>query len=75
MLRIVEPYEHSFTTHTKKRWWDRKLLEVFSEEFQANNRDYYLKAIETGRIAVNGKKVGTDYALQNGDKIVHSMLR
>lgn len=75
MLRLVSPYEHSFTTHAKKRWWGRKLLEVFSAEFQANTREYYLKAIEEGRIAVNDKKVGTDYEIKNGDKIVHSVVR
>jgi 23S rRNA-/tRNA-specific pseudouridylate synthase len=47
----------------KIRWKDKEILKTFGEEFLGFNEEYYKKAIEEGRILVNGKKVGVDYKL------------
>mmetsp|Transcript_15591 Transcript_15591/g.10960 ORF Transcript_15591/g.10960 Transcript_15591/m.10960 type:complete len:157 (-) Transcript_15591:606-1076(-) len=44
-------------------------------EFKAYSEDYYHGAITDGRITVNNKKVGIDYRVRDGDKIVHKTKR
>lgn len=41
-LRCVKPYYFMFKTHAKGRWVGRKVLDVFSEEFQSETREYYV---------------------------------
>jgi tRNA pseudouridine synthase 9 len=48
---------------------------VFSREFKAFSKQYYIEAIGTGRITVKGKIVETCYKLKDGDKIVHKTVR
>jgi hypothetical protein len=63
------------------------LLDVYSLEFKAFSREYYINAIhfwkdkETegtpikGKILVNNKEVDLDYRIKDGDRIIHSTTR
>jgi len=74
-LRHTKPYMFDYVARTKARWFGRGILEVYSAEFVAYSKEYYKKAIESGRITVNGTTVSTDYKLKDGDKIKHSVHR
>jgi tRNA pseudouridine synthase 9 len=74
-LRFVKPYEHEFTSFTKRRWIGQMLFDIFSTEFKAFSSNYYSDAIKSGMITVNGKKVGLDYRLKDSDRIVHKTTR
>jgi 23S rRNA-/tRNA-specific pseudouridylate synthase len=70
-LRYVEPYPHTFPVFAKGRWLGRKLIDVFAEEFRAFDRAYYLTAMASGRLTVNGAIVEPDYVLRPQDSILH----
>ncbi|KAH8902784.1 pseudouridine synthase [Coniochaeta sp. PMI_546] len=74
-LRRVAPYHYTYKTWCKQRWRGRQLLEVFVSEFRDRTAAYYKEAMETGLVAVNGKKVGPDYVLKNGDLVSHTIHR
>ncbi len=74
-LRRVIPYFYQYQTFAKRRWLNRSLLEVFCSEFRDHTARYYQRAIETGRILVNGEQVKADYPLQDNDLISHSIHR
>lgn len=74
-LRYVVPYKFILRTYTKKRWFDRGILEVLSQEFQAYPASYYETALSSGRITVNDKTVRHDYLLQDHDFIAHHVHR
>jgi 23S rRNA-/tRNA-specific pseudouridylate synthase len=74
-LRFVKSYYHEFTCFTKARWVGKSLIEVYSTEFKAYSKDYYEKTIENGKIHINGNRVGLNYNLKDGDKIIHEVLR
>ena len=78
-LRFVHPYSHSFTCHAKRRWIGQLLIDIYSDEFKAFSADYYAKAIEakecSGEITVNGKQVGLNYRIKDGDYILHKTTR
>ncbi|CAN0397541.1 unnamed protein product, partial [Hapterophycus canaliculatus] len=68
-LRRVRPYIYDFQTHTKERWLDRSIIDVFCAEFAGEPRSHYENAIRGGLLTVNGKKVDLDYKLRNSDLI------
>ena len=70
-LRYVEPYVYEFRTHVKGRWVGMSIFEMCTKEFVAQTREYYIEAIESGRITVNNMKVNTDYILDHNDYIRH----
>ena len=74
-LRFVKQYSHEFKTFAKRRWIDKKLLDVFKLEFKAFSPQYYTEAIIVGKITVNGKIVDIDYRIREGDKIIHTTMR
>lgn len=74
-LRFVKPYSHEFKTFAKRRWIDKKLLDVFQTEFKAFSSEYYDGAITDGKITVNGKAVSIEYKIKEGDKIIHKTTR
>lgn len=74
-LRFVKQYSHEFKTFAKRRWIGQKLLDVFKEEFKAFSPEYYTNAIIDGKITVNNKKVGIEYRIKEGDKIIHKTVR
>ncbi|KAK2600199.1 DRAP deaminase [Conoideocrella luteorostrata] len=74
-LRRLRPYHWTYNTHCKERWRGRTLIEIFESEFRDRPVAYYRKTMESGDIFVNGKSVGPDYILRNGDLISHTMHR
>ncbi|KAK1762349.1 pseudouridine synthase [Phialemonium atrogriseum] len=74
-LRRVLPYHFTYNTNCKERWRGRELLAIFESEFRDKTVEYYREAIDSGLVAVNGKIVGTNYILKNGDLISHTAHR
>lgn len=74
-LRRVTPYHFTYNTHCKERWRNRPLLEIYESEFRDRPLEYYRTSMEKGSIFVNGKCVGPDYVLRNGDLISHTLHR
>ena len=86
-LRFVKPYEHHFTCFAKRRWIGQLLVEVYSNEFKAFCKDYYINAVEhwknkenegthiKGKITVNTKNIDLNYRIKDGDQIMHSTVR
>ena len=70
-MRFVKPYVYPFETCTKGRWHGRTLAEVYGTEFGAHSPGYYVKAIEQGRITVNGEAVSPSFVLRGGERICH----
>jgi len=54
-FRFVEQYDYTFKTHSKKRWFNRKLIDIISSEFRSYPIEYYKEIINTGEMTVNGK--------------------
>lgn len=74
-LRRVCPYFYTYKTFCKLRWRDRTLLDIFANEFRLYPESYYLKALETGAVLVNGEKSTKDTIVKNGDLITHRIHR
>src|SRR3569833_548542 len=74
-LRRVEPYYFTYNTYVKERWRDRTLVEVFQSEFRDRPVEYYREAMEAGTVSVNGKTVGPEHVLKNGELISHTLHR
>jgi tRNA pseudouridine synthase 9 len=74
-LRRVEPYHYTYNTYCKERWRGRRLIDIFESEFRDRPLEYYRNAMVTGHIYVNGKRVGPDHILRNGEKISHTLHR
>lgn len=74
-LRRVAPYHFTYNTHCKERWRNRPLLDIYESEFRDRPLEYYRESMVRGTIFVNGKKVGPDYVLRNGDLISHTLHR
>ena len=69
--RFVTPYRSHFVVHAKGRWFGRTMMDVFTSEFTAFSKDYYMEAIELGMIRLMDRVVPKDYKIKNGDHIVH----
>lgn len=74
-LRRVVPYHYTYNTHCKERWRNRPLLEIYESEFRDRPLEYYRQSMIRGTIFVNGRRVGPDYILRNGDLISHTLHR
>ncbi|KAJ4247186.1 DRAP deaminase [Fusarium torreyae] len=74
-LRRVRPYHFTYNTHCKERWRNRPLLEIYESEFRDRPLEYYRQSMIKGTIFVNGRRVGPDYILRNGDLISHTLHR
>ncbi len=74
-LRRVAPYHYTYNTWCKERWRGRELLDVFRNEFRNRSLEYYRAAMVSGEVSVNGKTVGPDHILKNGDLISHTTHR
>ncbi|GMR36082.1 hypothetical protein PMAYCL1PPCAC_06277 [Pristionchus mayeri] len=71
-VRHLAPYWTVYRTRAKGRWFGRKLVDVFSQEFLSTNVNYARVATRLGRIWVNGKQMkDVDYVIQNGDTMEH----
>lgn len=74
-LRRVEPYEFEYKTFCKERWRDRKIIDIFTQEFRDQEPDHYRKTIAKGAVSVNGKPANLETILRNGEMITHKMHR
>lgn len=74
-LRRLKPYYFTYMTHCKQRWRDKKLLDVFTQEFRLYPESYYVNAIEQGKVTLNNKVANLDSIIRNGDLISHRMHR
>ncbi|GAQ83120.1 hypothetical protein KFL_001360170 [Klebsormidium nitens] len=73
--RLVRPYFFEFVSHVKSRWAGQNIVELFSNEFRQRDRQYYMQAVEDGRLQVDGRKVPTSYRLTQGQTVVHFVHR
>ena len=74
-IRFIEPYEFKYQLYIKRRWLGKKLIDVLDSEFHSSPKEYYSKAIQDGKILVNGKKVTDDYILKDNDFLTHITIR
>lgn len=74
-LRIIEPYEFKYQLYVKGRWVGKKFINVLETEFLTYNHEYFIKAINDGKILINGNKVEPDYILKRNDFITHLTIR
>lgn len=74
-LRRVPPYFFTYLTYCKMRWRDRKLLDIFTDEFRDRDADFYKKAIGSGQVTLNKKPANLDLVVKNGDLISHRTHR
>ncbi|KAH6613819.1 pseudouridine synthase [Chaetomium sp. MPI-SDFR-AT-0129] len=74
-LRRVSPYFYTYNTWCKERWRGREMLDVFQSEFRDRPLEYYREAMQSGKVAVNGKTVGPHHVLKNGELISHTQHR
>ncbi|OHT02105.1 RNA pseudourine synthase 7 [Tritrichomonas foetus] len=74
-FRFVEPYPFTFRCGSKGRWFGRKLIDVFAQEFKHWDRSVLISRIKKGDITVNGKPIPIDYVIREHDVIEHSIIR
>ncbi|AGO12268.1 AaceriAEL091Cp [[Ashbya] aceris (nom. inval.)] len=74
-MRKIKPYFFTYKTFCKERWRDRKLLDIFVDEFRDRDKQYYEKVIGSGGVLLNDKPSTLDSVLRNGDLISHKLHR
>ncbi|KAI8866191.1 pseudouridine synthase, partial [Ramicandelaber brevisporus] len=74
-VRRVIPYHYTFKTFVKRRWLGRTLIDVLDSEFRDQTHDYYVKAIEDGRIRLNDKLAATSTVIVDGYVLSHTTHR
>ncbi|RWR86990.1 RNA pseudouridine synthase 7 isoform X1 [Cinnamomum micranthum f. kanehirae] len=73
--RYVRPYHFEFIAHVKSRWAGKTIVDLFAEEFKGRPYEYYVSAVESGRIQVDGQMVPISYIVQPSQKISHFVHR
>ncbi|XP_057972570.1 RNA pseudouridine synthase 7 isoform X2 [Malania oleifera] len=73
--RHVRPYYFEFISHVKDRWAGKRIVDLFAEEFKGRPYDYYVSAVECGRIQVDGQIVPVSYIVKRSQKISHFLHR
>lgn len=74
-LRKVIPYFFTYKTFCKERWRDRKLIDIFVDEFRDRSPEYYEKTIVAGKVYLNDKVATLESVVRNGDLITHEIHR
>ncbi|XP_052183542.1 RNA pseudouridine synthase 7 [Diospyros lotus] len=74
-VRYVKPYYFEFICHVKNRWAGKTIVDLFAEEFKGRPYDYYVSAVKSGRIQVDGEVVPVSYIVQPSQKISHFLHR
>ncbi|KAM7480183.1 hypothetical protein LguiA_028396 [Lonicera macranthoides] len=74
-IRYVKPYYFEFISHAKNRWAGKTIVDLFADEFKGRPRDYYVSAVKSGRIQVDGRIVPASYVVQPSQKISHFLHR
>ncbi|KAL3697118.1 hypothetical protein R1sor_011194 [Riccia sorocarpa] len=73
--RMARPYFFEFLCNAKRRWEGKTVVDLFSGEFRQRPREYYIEAVERGRIKVNGMKVAPTFLIRDAQKISHFVHR
>jgi 23S rRNA-/tRNA-specific pseudouridylate synthase len=74
--RLVRPYHFDFLCSIKQRWAGQTIVDIFCREFPARSRDYYLRALATGRVREDGAAaLHPDHKPRPGDRIRHFLHR
>ncbi|XP_018721502.2 RNA pseudouridine synthase 7, partial [Eucalyptus grandis] len=73
--RLVRPYYFEFISHVKNRWAGKTVVDFFAQEFKGRPYDYYVSAVQCGRIRVDGETVPVSYILRPSQKISHFLHR
>ncbi|KAL3617578.1 hypothetical protein CASFOL_037899 [Castilleja foliolosa] len=74
-IRFVRPYYFEFIANAKHRWAGKTIVDLFVDEFKGRDREYYVSAVEAGRIKVDGQIVPISYAVKTSQKISHFVHR
>lgn len=61
-LRYIKPYYSSRKSFVKGRWINRTLIDVLSDEFRTNSKEYYLDSISKG-----------NYTLTRGGELIDAL--
>ncbi|OAG30033.1 hypothetical protein NEIG_01066 [Nematocida sp. ERTm5] len=75
MVRESPWYIYEFKAYTKERWVGCKLVDVLAAEFKRRTRLYFVLAVASGSIQINGNSVTDEYVLKHGDLITHKTHR
>ncbi|KAK7678627.1 hypothetical protein QCA50_018350 [Cerrena zonata] len=70
-LRRVNPYFFTYMTYCKMRWRDRKLVDIFVNEFRDREPEFYKKTIASGQVSLNKIPANSESVVRNGDLISH----
>ncbi|KAL3716683.1 hypothetical protein ACJRO7_008296 [Eucalyptus globulus] len=73
--RYVAPYHFEFISHVKSRWAGKTIVDLFAHEFKGRPYEYYVSAVECGRIQVGGRVVPVSYIVKSSEKISHFVHR
>ncbi|CAL9243075.1 unnamed protein product [Arabidopsis halleri] len=73
--RHVRPYYFEFISHVNKRWTGKTIVDLFADEFKGRPREYYVGAVKSGRIKVDGEIVPVSYIVKSSQKITHFLHR
>ncbi|KAL4430127.1 hypothetical protein ABPG77_004909 [Micractinium sp. CCAP 211/92] len=73
--RLVKPYHFDFCCSVRQRWFGQNIIDIFSREFPARDRQYYLQALADGRLRVEGCQVTADTPLKDGQRMRHFIHR
>ncbi|XP_049934630.1 RNA pseudouridine synthase 7 isoform X1 [Nymphaea colorata] len=73
--RLVKPYFFEFICNVKNRWAGKTVVDLFAHEFRQRPRDYYVTAVEAGRIQVDGTRVDVTYTVKSSQRISHFVHR
>ncbi|XP_047340952.1 RNA pseudouridine synthase 7 isoform X2 [Impatiens glandulifera] len=74
-VRYVKPYYFEFISHVKNRWAGKSIVDLFADEFKGRPYDYYVSAVKSGRIQVDGELVPVSYIVKSSQKISHFLHR
>ncbi|XP_058226454.1 RNA pseudouridine synthase 7 [Rhododendron vialii] len=74
-VRYVRPYHFEFICHVKNRWTGKNIVDLFAKEFRGRPYDYYVSAVKSGRIQVDGETVPISYIVRTSQKISHFVHR
>lgn len=63
------------TTQVKNRWAGKTIVDLFAEEFKGRPYEYYVSAVKSGRIQVDGQIVPVSYIVRSSQKLSHFLHR
>ena len=74
-LRLIEPYEFKYQLYVKGRWVGKNIISVLNTEFTSYTKEYFINAINSGKILINNTKIEPSYKLKRNDFLTHLTIR